>query len=87
VGQAITEDRKLLRDFGVMNNNYGDVIGINDDIMTIGASRVGSNRNAAYLIDASTGEQVDKLLANDGETQDQYGRSVAIENGALAIGA
>jgi hypothetical protein len=42
---------------------------------------------SAYLYEATSGSQVDKLLASDGAEFDMFGSSVAIENGVIAIGA
>ncbi len=89
-GQSITEDHKLLRSFAQANDNFGDVVAIEDGIVAVGAPRDDDNNTdsgSVYLFNALTGEQVDKLLATDGGTQDRFGRSVAIENGVIAVGA
>jgi len=40
-----------------------------------------------YLFDAATGVQLDKLLPDDGAQGDEFGFSVAIDNGVVAVGA
>lgn len=47
----------------------------------------GLNSGSAYLFDASTGEQLFKLLPSDGEINDLFGYSVAISNGIVAVGS
>jgi len=87
VGQTITEDYKLLRNFGVMHDNFGDVVAIDDGIVAIGASSVGSNSGAAYLFDAATGSLISALQTTSGTPDDRFGYSIAIDNGIVAIGA
>ncbi|MCR9076402.1 MAG: FG-GAP repeat protein, partial [bacterium] len=87
VGQTITEDHKLLRNSGVMHDNFGDVVAIDNGIVAIGASSVGSNSGAAYLFDAGTGSLLFALQTTSGTPEDRFGYSIAIDNGIVAIGA
>ncbi len=86
-GQTITEDHKLLRNSGVMHDNFGDVVAIDDGIVAIGASSVGSNSGAAYLFDAGTGSLLFALQTTSGTPEDRFGYSIASDNGIVAIGA
>jgi len=47
----------------------------------------GNSSGSAYIFDATSGEQLFKLMANDGEWADHLGHSVAIDNGIVAVGA
>ena len=87
IGQTITEDFKLLRDFGRIGDNFGIVIAINDGIVAIGAPDVSQNSGGAYLFDASTGELLFTLQTTSGSPEDRFGSSIAIDNGIVAIGA
>jgi|GEM_PF-5944947 len=42
---------------------------------------------SAYLFDASTGKQLDKILPSDGSADVEFGYSIAIEGGMVAVGA
>jgi hypothetical protein len=87
MGQTITEDFKLLRDFGRIGDNFGIVIAIDEGIIAVGAPDVSSNSGGAYLFDASTGELIFTLQTTSGTPEDQFGSSIAIDNGIVAIGA
>lgn len=47
----------------------------------------GVDSGSAYLFDASTGEQLFKLLPNDGAEGDEFGYSIAIDNNAVVVGS
>ena len=47
----------------------------------------GSDAGAAYLFDLSTGLQVDKLIASDGDSSDNFGNALALDGGMASIGA
>ncbi|MFG0313724.1 MAG: GC-type dockerin domain-anchored protein, partial [Phycisphaerales bacterium] len=69
---------------------FGHDIAIEDNIVAVGAPRDDDNNTdsgSVYLFNATTGAQVKKLLANDAGVQDRFGRSVAIENEVVAVGA
>jgi WD40 repeat protein len=81
---------KLLPSDGVANAEFGFSIAINNGIVAVGAkgdSENGANAGAAYLFDAATGTQLFKLLPNDGAAGDEFGNSISIENGIVAVGA
>ena len=63
---------------------------IADGVVAVGAHRDddnGSDSGSAYLFDATTGAQIAKLLPDDGEPNDQFGMSIAIADGVVAVGA
>lgn len=84
------QNSKLLPNDGAYEDRFGHSTSINDGLIAVGA--IGDVDNgflsgSAYLFDASTGVQLTKLLASDGERYDYFGWSVAINNGTIAIGA
>ena len=90
LGQVINEDVKLLASDGAGNDEFGQSIGIADGVVAVGAQSDndnGSNSGSAYLFDAITGIQLFKLLPSDGAGSDQFGWSIAIADGMVAVGA
>ncbi len=78
---------KLLANDGAAGDNFGIAVDISGSIGIAGAYEhddFGQNTGAAYLFDINTGQQISKLLADDGSGGDLFGRSVAI-SGAMAI--
>jgi FG-GAP repeat len=89
-GQPINEDIVLLASDGSESNQFGSSIAIDSGIIAVGArfdNDNGSNSGSAYLFDAVTGVQLFKILASDGAAVDQFGYSIAIDNGVVAVGA
>ena len=81
---------KLLPNNGAASDQFGYSIAIDSGIAAVGAINADNNGNgsgAAYLFDASTGAQLFKLLPADGAAGDQFGNSIAINNGIVAVGA
>jgi FG-GAP repeat len=81
---------KLYPNDRVANDEFGSSVTIGNGIVAVGAyadDDNGHNSGSVYLFDATTGEQLAKLIASDGEANDHFGWSVAIENDLLAIGA
>ena len=71
---------------------FGISLAIENDVLIVGArgdreSGGGFSSGAVYLFDLLTGVQLMKLTANDGEIFDDFGFSVAVDNGILAVGA
>lgn len=86
-GQQLT---KLLADDGFANDQFGTSVAIDNGIVVVGSifSDPGpSNTGAAYLFNANTGQQLFKLIAEDRWASDQFGKSVAINNNIVAVGA
>lgn len=80
---------KLLASDGLGDDQFGSALAIDNGIVVIGSKLNddnGSLSGSAYVFDASTGEQLTKLLPSDGAALDLFGHSVAIDNGIVAAG-
>lgn len=81
---------KLLPDDGNASDYFGNSVDISGDVVIIGAwghDANGSNSGAAYLFDLNTGQQIAKLLPDDGAGGDQFGAAVAISGTFALVGA
>ena len=90
LGQAINEDLKVLPNDGAPNSQFGYSIASDQGVIAIGAPYDGANgvgSGSAYLFNASTGVQITKLTPGDGVAGAEFGASVAIHNGIVAVGA
>jgi len=86
-GQQIA---KLLADDGEIADGFGAGVSIDSGLAIVGAvfdDDNGSQSGSAYLFDAITGQQLAKLLADDGADGDAFGRSVAIQDTTAIVGA
>jgi len=75
---------------GAKDNLFGNSVAISGNIAVIGAtndSHQTFNAGSAYIFDVTTGQQLYKLLANDGAMGDWFGQSVAISGNTAVIGA
>ncbi len=89
-GQALNEDFKLLASDGAASNQFGSSIAVDRGVVAVGArfdNDNGANSGSGYLFDAATGLQLFKLLSSDGAAVDQFGYSIAIDSGVVAVGA
>lgn len=89
-GQSLNEDFRLMASDGTANNYFGNATAIDNGIVVVGArldDEVDGAAGAVYLFDASTGTELLKLVASDGELLDYFGTSVAIADGIVAVGA
>ena len=71
-------------------DNFGQSVAINNGRVAMGAPQdddTGFNSGSAYIFDASSGNQLKKLLASDGADFDEFGSSIAIYNNLVAVGA
>lgn len=81
---------QLLAIDGQSGDELGTSIAISGIRAIAGAPRDddnGSNAGSAYLFDATTGQQLFKLLPNDGVADDQFGFSVAISGTRAIVGS
>ena len=86
-GHQIT---KLLPDDGMMGDEFGRSVAINDAFAIVGANKDddnGDDSGLAYVFDIATGQEIAKLLPDDGTLGDEFGRSVAISDAIAIIGA
>ena len=85
----VTQIAKLLADDGLDNDQFGSSVGISGTTAIVGAifsDSSGLNSGAAYLFDTKTGQQIAKLLPNDGAQSDQFGSSVGIDGNTAIVG-
>ena len=81
---------KLLPSDGLAWDRFGLSVAISGTTILIGAPGVddnGSYSGAAYLFDATTGAELAKLTASDGDADDAFGASVGISGNTAIIGA
>jgi FG-GAP repeat len=81
---------KLLPDDGDDRDQFGTQIAIDNGIVVVGAwldEANGASSGSAYLFDATTGQQITKLLPPDVGQSDFFGAAVAIGDGVVAVGA
>ena len=86
-GQQIA---KLLPEDGISYHYFGGKVAISGTTALIGATGDddnGTDSGAAYLFDTSTGQQIAKLLPEDGAAADSFGVSVAISGTTAVVGA
>lgn len=84
------EDFKIVANDGATDDQFGHCVAIDNGIIAVGMpydDDNGTDSGAVYLFEASTGNQLFKLLPNDGHANAEFGYSVAIDNGIVAIGA
>ncbi len=81
---------KLTADDAVAGDCLGVSVGISGDLAIVGAyydDDAGSESGSAYVFDATTGDQLHKLTADDAAADDRFGYSVAISDDLAIVGA
>ncbi|MCA9303907.1 MAG: FG-GAP repeat protein [Phycisphaerales bacterium] len=82
---------KILADDGTTGDNFGGAVAIDGGIVAVGAHTDWNGNiffaGSAYLFDATTGGQLNKLVANNPQTSDFFGSSIDIDNGLVVVGA
>ncbi len=81
---------KLLPDDGAAFDRFGISVAISGETAIVGArldDDNGSESGSAYLFDTTTGQQIAKLLPDDGAAGDWFGFSVAISGATAIVGA
>jgi uncharacterized protein (TIGR03437 family) len=92
-GTVWTQQQRLTANIARSNDLFGAAVAINGDIAIIGAPLADPfgvvNQGAAYVFARSGGvwSFQQELRANDGETEDQFGSSVAINGDTALVGA
>ena len=91
-GTVWSEQAKLLASDGGAQDGVGSSVAIFEDTALLGApsdDEQGTNAGAAYVFTrvGTTWSEQAKLLASDGEAQDQFGNSVALDDDYGLIGA
>ena len=81
---------KLIAPDDSVRDNFGESVAVSADTVVVGAwgdDDNGSQSGAAYVFEASTGNLVHKLTAPDSERFDWFGRSVAVSEDTVVVGA
>lgn len=84
--------RKLVASNGAFPFRFGFDVAIDQGIVVVGAPGAavngnGSSSGAAYVFDAATGQELGILTAPDAQSSDNFGQSVAIDQGLIVVGA
>jgi FG-GAP repeat/Putative Ig domain len=88
-GTTWTLQQKLMAEDGVAGDTFGVSVAIEGDTLVAGAPRDDVGKGAAYVFARSgtSWTQLQKLTAFDGESNDDFGASVAIDGDTLVAGA
>ncbi len=81
---------RLLASDGASNDHFGNAVAISGNLALIGADRnddAGTDSGSAYIFDATTGQQLRKLIPADGSASDNFGCAVALSGSAAVVGA
>ncbi|HEB61498.1 MAG TPA: PKD domain-containing protein, partial [Phycisphaeraceae bacterium] len=81
---------KLLPDDGDAGDFFGNSVAVSGNIIAVGAifdEPNGTRSGSAYLFDADTGQQIVKVVPDDGAENDNFGQSVAVTDGIMVAGA
>ena len=81
---------KLTASDGAQDDWFGRAVAISGQMVVIGADQDdddGSRSGSAYVFDISTGQELFKLTASDGEANDLFGCSVAISGDLALVGS
>ncbi|MBI1295551.1 hypothetical protein GC175_11405 [bacterium] len=84
------QQRKLTASDGAANDLFGLGVAINGDIVAVGApfdDDLGTSSGSVYLFNATTGQQLAKITAADGQAGSRFGESVDIDGSTLIVGA
>ena len=88
--QVINEEVKHIADDGSDFDFFGSSVSIENGIIAVGAEgddENGLGSGSVYLLNATTGERVHKLLAPDGDAGDSFGKHIAMDDGIIAVSA
>jgi len=80
---------KLTASDGGELDNFGRSVAIHGNMVTVGAplhDNTGSFQGSVYLFDASTGQQLFKFTADEGDQFDKFGDAVAISGNTALFG-
>jgi len=69
--------------------HFGRAIAVDDGVLAVGKVSDESlfEYGSAYLFDTSTGAQLARIFSNEGFRGNEFGYSIALDNGILAVGA
>ena len=81
---------KLTAEDAAEGDHFGDSVSVSDGTIVVGArldDDAGSQAGSAYVFDATTGQQLHKLTADDAEEDDWFGYCVCISANTIVVGA
>ncbi len=81
---------KLLADDAAASDHFGASVSVCGDVIAVGShfdDDAGDRSGSAYVFDAITGEQLHKLIAEDGAMDDFLGSSIAISGNTIVVGS
>lgn len=84
------QQRKLTANDGAAGDLFGISVAINEQVVAVGApfdDDDGESSGAVYLFNATTGQQLAKITAADGQAGARFGESVDIDGATLLVGA
>ena len=87
---TVQQIAKLVANDGAELDLFGDSVAISGETAIVGApfdDDNGTDSGSAYLFDTTTGQQLFKLLPDDGAASDRFGWSVAISGATAIVGA
>ncbi len=82
--------RRLIAADGVDGDSFGYAVDLSGDLAVVGAygdEVAGVDSGSAYVFDLTTGQELAKLVPDDGADFDQFGRAVAISGQTVVVGA
>ena len=82
------EIMKLVASDGAAHDRFGSAISIHGTKIVVGAPQAdtqAANGGAAYIFDLATGQEVDKLVGNNSNEWEMFGRSTSIWGDTVAI--
>lgn len=89
-GMPLAAAPKLQPDDPIPGQLFGISVAADANLIAVGAyfdTVNGPESGAAYVFDATTGQQISKLIPDDGVAFDRFGSSIAIEHTIVAVGA
>ncbi len=84
------QQRKITANDGAADDLFGLSVAINDQVLAVGApfdDDHGASSGAVYLFNATTGQQISKITAADGQAGARFGDAVDIDGATLLVGA
>jgi hypothetical protein len=92
-GTTWNQEDKLLSGDGASGDRFGNAVAVEGDTAVVGAREANVNgvadQGAAYVFtrNGTHWTEQDKLVVGDGSANDNFGRAVALDGGAVVVGA